>query len=453
MKNLFEKLSAYAEKGRISFAMPGHKGGRGLSSEFKNKIAQIDVTELADTENLYSPRSVLVSASERLAKIYGSERSFFLTGGSTMGVHIMMHSTLSGGKLLVNRNCHRSVINCAALSGYRLKYLPYETDKNLLCPLPPTAEMVENAIKTDGEIDAVMITSPDYYGHMADVSGIARVCHSHNIPLLVDEAHGAHLAAFGKGAIKDGADMAVSSAHKTLNALNQAAFLHVKSDYIDTETVAKILPMVGTSSPSYPTIASAELALDGIGEKWCELAEYIDSKREELEKATNVLFAEGEIDRTRIVFGLKNYKITGYEMEKLLRERYNTDIEMSDRFNVVAIATPTNKREEIDVLFAAVKEILTGIEPAENMEFSLPPLPLEKITPRDAFFAKGKVVPLEKAVGRVSKANITAYPPGTAIVAIGEEFTKENIGYITELRRLGAEIEGMENGAVSVVSE
>lgn len=452
MKNLFEKLSAYAEKKRISFAMPGHKGGRGFSEEFKNKIAEIDVTELKDTENLYSPRSVLVSASERLAQIYGSERSFFLTGGSTMGVHTMMHSALSGGRLLVNRNCHRSVINCAALSGYKLKYLPYNTDKNLLCPLPPTAEMVENEINS-GDIDAVMITSPDYYGHMADISGIARVCHSHNIPLLVDEAHGAHLAAFGMGAIKDGADMAVSSAHKTLNALNQAAFLHVKSGIIDAEKVAKILPMVGTSSPSYPIVASAELALDGLGREWKELAEYIDGKRKELEKATNVVFAEGKTDRTRIVFGLKNYKITGYEMEKLLRVRYNTDTEMSDRFNVVAIATPTNTQEEIDTLFDAVKEILDGIEPAENMEFSLPPLPLVRMTARDAFFAKGENVALEGAIGRVSKTNITAYPPGTAIVAIGEEFTKENIEYITELKRLGADIEGMENGAVSVVSE
>lgn len=439
--------------GRASFAMPGHKGGRGFSEEFKNKIAKIDVTELADTENLYSPRSLLVSARERLAKVYGSERSFFLTGGSTMGVHIMMHGTLSDGKLLVNRNCHRSVINCAALSGHRLKFLPYDTDKKLLCPLPPTAEMVEDAIKADGAIDAVMITSPDYYGHMADVSGIARVCHAHNIPLLVDEAHGAHLAAFDRGAIKDGADMAVSSAHKTLNALNQAAYLHVKSDLIDKEIVAAILPMVGTSSPSYPIVASAELALDCLGSKWKDLAEYIDEKRAKLKKETKVLFAEGETDRTRIVLGLKNYKITGYEMEKLLRERYNIDVEMSDRFNVVAIATPTNTMEEIDTLFAAAKEILGSIEPADSIDFSLPPPPLERMTAREAFFAKGERLPLDRASGRVSKSNITAYPPGTAIVAIGEEFTKENIEYITALKRLGAEIEGMENGEAMVVCE
>ncbi len=453
MKSLFHKLSLYAESGRISFAMPGHKGGRGFSEEFKNKITEIDVTELADTENLYSPRSVLVSASERLAKVYGSERSFFLTGGSTMGVHVMMHSALSGGKCLVNRNCHRSVINCAALSNHRLKFLPYETDKNLLCPLPPTAEMVENAIKADGEIDAVMITSPDYYGHMADIPEISRVCHSHNIPLLVDEAHGAHLAAFDEGAIREDADMAVSSAHKTLNALNQAAYLHVKSERIDKERVAAILPMVGTSSPSYPIVASAELALNRLGNEWKELAEYIDGKRAGLKKDTNVLFAEGKIDRTRIVFGLKNYKITGYEMEKLLRERYNIDIEMSDRFNVVAIATPTNTKEEIDALFAAIGENLKGREPADSIDFSPPPPPLERMTARDAFFARGEKMPLDKAIGRVSKSNITAYPPGTAIVAIGEEFTKENIEYITELKRLGAEIEGMENGEALVVCE
>lgn len=451
MKNLFQKLSAYAALKRASFAMPGHKGGRGFSEEFKSKIAEIDVTELADTENLHAPRSLLVSASERLAKIYGSERSFFLTGGSTSGVHIMMHSVCTGGKLLVNRNCHRSVINCAALSGYRLKFLGQDTDKNLLCPLPPTAAEVEKALSEDKEIAAVLITSPDYYGHMADIAAISRVCHKEKIPLLVDEAHGAHLAAFGKGAIMSGADMAVNSAHKTLNALNQAAYLHIKSDLVDKDRVAALAPMVQTSSPSYPIVASAELALGGIGEEWKKLAGYIDKKRTELKKNTKVAFAEGETDPTRIVFGLSGYEITGYEMEKVLRERYNIDVEMSDRFNVVAIATPANTTEEIDSLFAAAEEILSEAAFAQNKDFPMPPAPVERMTARDAFFAKGEKTELSAAEGRVSKTNITAYPPGTAIVAIGEEITAEHIEYITGIKRLGAEIEGMENGKVSVV--
>lgn len=451
MKNLFEKLTRYARLGRASFAMPGHKGGRGFSEEFKNKIAEIDVTELADTENLHAPRSLLVSASERLAKTYRSERSFFLTGGSTSGVHIMMHAV--GGTILVNRNCHRSVINCAALSGIRLKFLKNSTDKNLLCPLPPTADEVERALSADGDICAVMITSPDYYGHMADITAISKVCHSHRVPLLVDEAHGAHLPSFGKGAIIEGADMAVSSAHKTLNALNQAAYLHIKSGLIDKERVQALTKMVGTSSPSYPIVASAELALDGIGDQWQKLADYIDKKREELRTSTKILFPEGETDRTRIVFGLSRYEITGYEMETLLRERYNIDTEMSDRFNVVAIATPSNTKDEIDSLFTAVGEILSKTASSAEREVPLPPEAAERMSARDAFYAKGEMLELSKAAGRISRTNITAYPPGTAIVAIGEEITAEHIGYITELQRLGAEIEGMENGVVSVVSD
>lgn len=453
MKNLFERLSQYASRGRISFAMPGHKGGRGLSEAFKRSIAQIDVTELADTENLHSPRIVLKKATERLANVYDSERSFFLTGGSTVGVHIMMNAAYKGGKLLTNRNCHRSVLNGSALFGTETEFLPQSLDRGLLVPLAPTPTQIKTALGNGEGIDAVLITSPDYYGHMADIKAISQICHGYRVPLLVDEAHGAHLSAFECNAMRLGADMAVNSAHKTLDALNQASFLHVRSGLIDTDRVAELVPMLQTSSPSYPIAVSAELALDGLNERWIELAEYIDRKRAELSERTEIVFAEGDIDRTRIVFGFSGYDISGYEAERILREQYNIDIEMADRCNAVAIATPSNTREEIDRLFEAVRDILAERSHAQRQEVVLPPPPKPKKTAREAFLAEGAMMPFSEAAGKISKVNITAYPPGTAIVAIGEEITPEHISYIQRLQQLGAEIDGIKDGRVSVVTE
>lgn len=456
MTTLFDKLMNYAETGRISFAMPGHKGGAGLSAEFKEHIAEIDVTELADTENLHIPKSVIKDAQRRLAEMYGSDESRFLTGGSTEGIQIMLNSVMRDGKLLVNRSCHRSVINCAVLAGFDVEFIPQEQDKGLNIPLPPTAEEIEKILKRDENIDAVMITSPDYYGHIADIEAIAKLCRRYKLPLLADEAHGAHFAAVGmpQGAIKSGADMAVQSAHKTLNALNQAALLHLKSDIIDKATVRAVAAMVSTSSPSYPIVASAELAVSELlTDSWHRLSEYIREKKRELKGKTDVIYPEGKTDPTRIVFGLAAYDITGYEAERILREKYNIDIEMSDRYNAVCIATPSNTFAEIDALFAAVDEILVGRKKTIPETIKMPPLPERVMSPKEAFRSKYEFVAENKAVGRTARANIAAYPPGIALVCYGEKITQEAIDYISYIKELGAELEGLDSGEICVTSE
>ncbi len=449
MKKLFDKLMAYAEQNRISFAMPGHKGGRGLLEEFKNNITMLDVTELSDTEDLHSPKDALKNAKKELSKRFCATESFYLTGGSTEGVQIMLFSASGGGKVLANRNCHRSCINASVIQGFDMFFLKQDTDPNLLVPLPPTAEEIERAINDNDGVTALIITSPDYYGHIADIDAIAKVCHGKGIPLLVDEAHGAPLYADGMlgGGMARGADMAVQSAHKTLNALNQSAYLHWKSELVDIETVTEMARMVGTSSPSYPITASAEMALSDLsGDSWRELADYLDKKRAELKSKTDILYPTGELDRVRLVFGFLNYAITGYDAEKILRERYNIDVEMADMHNIVAIATPTNTKAEIDLLFSAVAQILQSTGKRERSEFPEMPASERVMSPREAFYAKGERVILQDARGRVSKTNITAYPPGIAIVAVGEKLSDGVIDYITRMKRLGAKIEGLTDG-------
>ncbi len=453
MDTLFSRLLDYAKKKRISFAMPGHKGGRGFSEEFKSRVFEIDVTELPDTESLNSPKETIKNLNKKLSEIYGAKESFVLTGGSTSGVHIMLHSAIKKGKLLTQRNCHRSVVNCAALSGFDIEFLPSIYDENTMTPFPPTKEMVEASVKTYDDIDAVLITSPDYYGHIADIKGISQVLKKYKIPLLVDEAHGAHFPFLRiPNAIKEGADMSVESAHKTLNALNQAAYLHVSGDIISPETVRTVAPMHLTSSPSYPIVVSAEMALTSSG-GWAILSKYIKAKKDLLKKNTKVLYPNGYVDETRVVFSLKNYDITGYEFERILREKYNIDSEMSDRLNIVFIVTPSNTLPEIDALFNAAEEILinTPLKPTENI--TLPPIPKKRILPKEAIHSDGEMVEIENSVGRILKSNITAYPPGIALLVMGEEMSEDLISYIKDLKNMGHDLEGVIDNKILVVKE
>lgn len=456
MSTLFKHLCGYADKKRISFAMPGHKGGRGFSDEFRRRLCEIDVTELSGTENLHAPREIIAAAQKRLAVLYQSDESYFLTGGSTEGVHIMIHAACHGGRLLVNRSSHRSAVNCCVLSGTEPVFIPQVTDGDLFIPECPRPELIEKILSEQSGIDAVLITSPNYYGQLADVRKIAQICHSHSVPLLVDEAHGAHFAAPGmpEGAVACGADMAVQSAHKTLNALNQAAFLHIKSDLIDYQTVRALTAMVGTSSPSYPIVSSAEAASEELlSDDWCDLADYIAGKKRALSTETDIIMPSGRIDPTRVVFGFKNYGISGYDVEKILDEKYGIDTEMSDSKNVVCIITPSNTREEIDLLFKAAKEIAQSAGKSSMPAYPPPPLPKAVLSPREAFYKKGETVRLESAAGRICKAAVAAYPPGIAVISYGEEITPELIEYIETITKLGASVEGMEKDGIRVIVE
>lgn len=458
MKSLFEHLLDYSQINRTSFAMPGHKGGRGFSDEFSKNIARIDTTELPDTENLHSPGEVLRNSLLELRKIFGSDESYYLTGGSTEGIHIMMHTVCKSGRILVNRSCHRSVINCCALSGIDVVFIPQKIHPKLFVPEMPKADVIFKMLSENSDIDAVLITSPSYYGQLADIKSIARVCHEKGVALLVDEAHGAHLAAKGieKSAIGMGADMVVQSAHKTLNALNQAAYLHIKSDIINKGRARELLSMVATTSPSYPIVASAELAAkELLCDKWQELSEYIKKKKEQLLTHTKIVVPEGNTDPLRIVFGFSSYNISGFEVERILREKYNTDIEMADEYNVVMIATISNTAEEIDRLFNAAEEIVSGLSESDLPdEVLMPSFPRSVMSVREAFLSDAELVCLEEAEGRVARVCVAAYPPGIPLISAGEPITKEMAIYIRNIAKKGANIEGIdENGQIAVVKE
>ena len=463
---IFKLLNTYKNKNHISFAMPGHKNGRGISSELRKSFFELDVTELADTESLHEPGTVLSDMLRDTAKFYGADRSFVLVNGSTSGIFTMLMSCCNPGeRVLINRGCHISAINACIVLGLMPDFIPQEVIPTLGIADTPGSSVIENMLN-ENKYSAVFITSPTYYGLSADIEGIAKITKKRNIPLLVDEAHGAHFSGnkkiFPKPAIESGADMCVQSAHKTLNAMNQTAFLHYKRGLVDENRVKKCYSIYQTTSPSYPMIASADMArceLESSGEQmWERVLTRCNELRKNFEgtlvspdKSWVGKYNFNDIDECRLVFNVGEYDITGFELAEKLRVEYKIDVEMADLYQIVMIPTPSNTDENFKMLEKSLREIIknTKKRTAEN-EVIIPPKTERVISPAQAFYKKGKFVPVDKAVGCVAKSMVVPYPPGIAVLVPGEKITAEIIEYIQCLIKSGAEIHGLTDGEIEV---
>jgi len=470
---LYLKLKEYSSKKRISFAMPGHKRGKGIARDFARKIIQYDVTELPDTENLYEPQEALKKAKKAAADYFCANDTYFLINGSTAGIYAMISAVCSpGDTILVNRAIHISVINACIMLGVKPEFIHQNIIDGFCVPAGVDSKKLSEALDEHYNAKAVLITSPSYYGVSSDIDALSAITHAKGIPLLVDEAHGAHFSVneglFPKSAMKQGADLAVCSAHKTLNALNQAAFLNVGSDnLIDRRRLEIVMSMQQTSSPSYVIAASADIARAEVmttygRQAWRNTYELCDSMRKKLEAATDIMFITKEmngtnsinnIDETRIVMNFSNYNIKGFEVKDILRNKYNIDMEMADLFNVVGIATPSNTIRDFNALVKALKKICSELQKTdEEPVFPEIPIPKMEMLPQKAFYSKGRSVRLDEAVGCISRSTIVAYPPAIPIVCAGEKVTEQSVGYIDALKEMNANIIGLNaNGFISIV--
>jgi arginine decarboxylase len=445
---LYERLISYAGQNRISFAMPGHKNGRGL----KKDLVSLDVTELDATENLHNGGEYVKKSQRLLARLYGSEASYILTGGSTAAIQAMICGALSpNDTLLASADCHMSVINTCALLGINIKFFPKELDEEFCVP-KGTGTLKEYI--TD-EIGTVILTSPNYYGICSDIESIARECHEKNIPLLVDEAHGAHFIAdtrFPKSAVLY-ADAVCQSAHKTLNAMNGAAYLHLRGTHMNKKRCERALSMFQSSSPSYVIAASADTAREDLeknGNAWSKTYDLCTEFRKKISNTykDRIKVLEND-DMTRIVLNFSSLEITGFEVEKALSEN-GIDIEMADLFNIVLIVTSSNTEDDLEVLFEAVGDIISSVSQRKTkIKISPPPICTDVLSPRDAFFAKQTNVTLDDAVGKISAAALVPYPPGIPVIYMGEVIRREQIDYIKTIKAAGAEIKGLKNGTVA----
>ena len=351
MRNLYDNLINRKEK--VSFHMPDHKGKmlEGMK-DFLENILKIDVTELSDTDDLYHANNIIAEGRNNLALFSHAKKSMYLVNGSTSGIVASIMSVLDeNDKILVEKNCHKSVINGVRLA--RGKSVEVECDG--VCE----QEILIENLKKDSSIKAVLITRPNYYGIYQPIEKLVEYCHENNIKIIVDEAHGTHFAldCFDKNAMQLGCDISINSYHKTMPAFTQTAAINFNcEDELIDKTISN-LQMIMTSSPSYIFMTSVEYAVNYCTKnenKYAELKEIIDWFYSEIEGLDFI--RKGPIqknckrDFTRIVLECDNPSDVN---EHLIKN--GIYIEMIDDKNLVLISTIADEKKDFEILLEALR--------------------------------------------------------------------------------------------------
>ena len=343
MSKLFEQLKTYADSDYLPMHMPGHKRRMGdLGNPFF-----IDITEIGGFDNLHHAEGILLDAQRRAADLYHSEETHYLINGSTAGILSAISGCVSfGGKILLARNSHKSAYHAVMLKGLQAEYLYPQSLNEMGINGPISPEDVENILKKDSDIQAVMITSPTYDGIVSDVRTIAEIVHGYGLPLIVDEAHGAHFPFsrhFPEDSISCGADVVIHSLHKTLPTLTQTAVLHLNGSLVNRERIRKYLTIYQSSSPSYVLMASIDQCVEWIASHTSAFEQFYKDliqcreKFREL-KILKLLEASG-MDESKILISVMNAQISGHELDQILREKYHIELEMACSSYVCAITS------------------------------------------------------------------------------------------------------------------
>lgn len=558
MENLYEKLSSYAESDYYGFHMPGHKRNRNVTGV--SLPYGIDITEIEGFDDLHHAKGFLKQAQERAAEVFHGEETCFLINGSTVGIlSAVLGCTQRGDKILMARNCHKSVYHAVYMNELEAEYLYPVFDRELNGEVRPedvqrileeeriiaekgkrTNSEKEKRVnserekRTDSEmkkrvnsekktrissekekIRAVVITSPTYDGVVSDVARIAEIVHAYGIPLIVDEAHGAHFGFhpyFPENSNVKGADVVIHSIHKTLPALTQTALIHMNGIFADREKIKKYLHILQTSSPSYILMAGIDACVGWLGSEKKDAAfddyvKLLKETRNQLKKLRHLQMIETEnFDFSKIVISVKGTRYSGRELYKLFLEKYHLQMEMAAGTYVLAMTSVGDIREGFQRLVQALHEIdgnlekenglpLSGID--RNLEKENEPIlsvidkKLKEENPRplseseltldsenggigltdaglprlEQVFSSSKAeqagkqnpesvcaLPWSCCCGKISMEYAYIYPPGIPLIVPGERISKEVIARIEEYSKMGFDIEGLnKSGYITIM--
>ncbi len=447
----------------VPLHMPGHKRRLG---PVPGLPYHWDVTETPLTDDLHDAKGILKEAMERTAALYGAGKTWYLVNGSTGGLLSAIRALApQNGTVIAARSCHKSVYHAAELCGLSLCFLlpDYLTDWNIYGSVSPRA--VESALQDCPKASCVVLTSPTYEGVISDISGIAQVCHRHGVPLLVDEAHGAHLGLFPEererqfplSALSLGADVVVQSAHKTLPSLTQTAWMHWNRDssLADPNAISRQLDIFETSSPSYPLLAS----LDGctgllrnrgreLLKAWREALWAFDERIRGLSRLRVLCHGEDSTEKHPEIFDFdpgkllvsgRNLGKSGAALSKELFSRWGFQAEMAEGDNLLAMTGLGEEKKTLEKLAKALIQLERegAGEQAQSASLPLPPPGRSRCTISQALSLPGKDLPLQEACGEIAGEYVWSYPPGVPLLAPGEEVTKEFVRFAREKRERG----------------
>ena len=478
MKSLYEKLINYGKSDFYGFHMPGHKRNGEI---MENGLPyQIDITEIEGFDDLHHARELLKEAQERAARVYHAEETCYLINGSTSGILSgLLGCTHKGGRILAARNCHKSVYAAIYMHELDVEYIYPEYDEKTGLNGAIDADAVRRILLEDRNehcgkttISAIVITSPTYDGVVSDIRRIADTVHEFGIPLIVDEAHGAHFGFhpyFPENANQQGADVVIHSLHKTLPSLTQTALIHLNGNLINRERVRKYVHMLQTSSPSYVLMASMDECirfLEREQDAFVLYQERLKKLRRELKKLKKLQLVEtNAYDCSKIVISTKN-TVKGQEVYtgKILYEElltsYHLQMEMASREYVLAMTSVCDTEEGFRRLKEALFQIDESLERKEidNTSMELPRLQRVYTSAEAENLSEEKsnveILLPKECQERISLEYAYVYPPGIPLIVPGERISKKAVELLQLYEKSGFDIEGLkQSGRIRVLKE
>jgi arginine/lysine/ornithine decarboxylase len=477
---LVEGVLKYIKEKNVPFCMPGHKAGLGFletvqGKELYKNLIKADITEVSGLDNLHCAEGIIKESQQLLSEYYGSVKSYFLVNGSTSGNLAMIFSTFNeGDKIIVERNCHRSIFNAIIMRKLKPVYIKNEINSQYDAPFPIDKEHFLSVINKNKDAKGVIVTYPSYYGICLDLPYVIKISREYNMKVLVDAAHGAHFGAcksLPENPMKLGADMVVMSAHKTLPSLTQTAFLHVGRNMNISKVDFYVSAFLSTS-PSYMLLCSMDYARFYIKEygdiKYEELIKLCMYNREKI-NSLGKFYILGQddlkdtsenqavdnsaytIDLTRFILNVpKGY--SGHKLSEYLREN-KIQAEMSDSRNVVLIFSPFNNQKDLQKLYIALKNCDMDSLKGEYIQLIDYDMPVALMYPYEVMDSKSTMLELSKSEGKVNAVAIVPYPPGIPIVMPGERIGASTISVIEYYIQANVTVLGIEEGKIAIVEK
>ncbi|MEG0546984.1 MAG: amino acid decarboxylase [Oscillospiraceae bacterium] len=426
---IYDFIENYINSDVSRLHMPGHKGLSFLGFE------NMDITEISGADELYKASGIIAKSENNASNLFGTKATFYSTEGSTQCIKAMLYISLMNRKdvnnrpiVLAARNVHKAFVYSAALLDFDVEWL-YPKENGSICScIVDEASLDKKLLSMAQKPFAVYITSPDYLGGISDIKALSKVCKKYDIPLLVDNAHGAYLKFLEKSRhpIDLGATMCCDSAHKTLPALTGSAYLHISNEFSSENGIRNAMAIFGSTSPSYLSLASLDLCNKYLsGSYKSDLFNTIEKVKLLKEKLKSFGLCDVSKEPLKISLSFVNLNYNGFEIAKILK-KHKVECEYADADNVVLMFTPQNKQldfERISSAFCSLK-----LEKVEMLKDDICVLPaVFKMTIRNAVFAKHESIPVNSALGRICGSPTVSCPPAIPIVISGEVISSSAI--------------------------
>lgn len=458
---ILDQLVRQAARSRLPLHVPGHKQGRSLPGPFAawlGAAAKIDLTELPGLDNLHHPTGCIAASQQLAASHYGSDVCLYSVNGSTAGIMAALMGTVPhGGKVLLLNPVHQSAWRGLILGDLVPVFADVIMDERRHTAAAPTASAAQQALAADPGIRAVYVTSPTYTGEVAPVADIVAIAHRHGVPVIVDEAHGAHFGLSPRlpmHSIEAGADVVIHSVHKMLPGLTQTAWVHCTGPRVDAQRVADALRLLQTSSPSYLLLASIDAA-----QAWLRLEG--PAAAEELLHALALLTPLREGDTSSAYDPFRHWLPVGSEQAGAALQEWlaakGMFVEYADPSGVLSLFGFGHRERDVAQYVNHVQAWLRSSAPWQQTDSALwayTPRPVLLATPRAVHEARSEIVPLAEATGRISAALVTPYPPGVPVLWPGQRIDTDLCERLRTWSQARHEVQGLTSGpGVRVLAE